>query len=43
MLALGSLTVTVGNWYVHQKRLQTLVDSAALAGGGVFVRAAVRT
>ena len=37
VLALGSLTVTVGNWYVHQKRLQTLVDSAALAGGGVFV------
>ena len=35
-MALGSLTVTVGNWYVHQKRLQTLVDAAALAGGGVF-------
>jgi hypothetical protein len=35
-LALGALTVDVGNWYVHKRHLQTQVDAAALAGGGLF-------
>ena len=35
-LLLGALIVDVGNWYVHKRHLQTQVDAAALAGGGVF-------
>jgi hypothetical protein len=35
-LLLGALIVDVGNWYVHKRHLQTQVDAAALAGGGLF-------
>ena len=35
-LVLGALIVDVGNWYVHKRHLQTQVDAAALAGGGLF-------
>ena len=28
--------VTIGNWYVHKKHLQTLVDAGAFAGGQYF-------
>jgi hypothetical protein len=33
---LGTVAVDVGNWYVHKRHLQTQVDAAALAGGGLF-------
>jgi hypothetical protein len=36
VLLLGALSLDVGNWYVHKRHLQTQVDAAALAGGGVF-------
>jgi hypothetical protein len=32
----GSIAIDVGNWYVHKRHLQTQVDAAALAGGGLF-------
>lgn len=35
-LALGSVVVSVGNWYVHKKNLQTLVDAGAFASGTAF-------
>ena len=36
ILLVGVISVDVGNWFVHQKRLQTLVDAAAFAGGMEF-------
>jgi hypothetical protein len=36
-LALGAIVVDVGNWYVHKKHLQTLVDAGALAAAPKFV------
>ena len=36
ILLCGVIVVDVGNWFVHQKRGQTLVDAAALAGGNEF-------
>ena len=36
-LTLSVVVVDVGNWYVHTKRLQTLVDAGAFAGGTKFV------
>jgi hypothetical protein len=35
-LALGSFVITVGNWWVHKRHLQTQVDAAAFAGGTEF-------
>ncbi len=35
-LLLGALAIDVGNWYIHKRHLQTQVDAAALAGGGLF-------
>ena len=35
-LLLGAMSIDVGNWYLHKRHLQTQVDAAALAGGGVF-------
>ncbi len=37
ILAFGSVVVTVGNWWVHKRHLQTQVDAAALAGAPSFV------
>ncbi|HLG09703.1 MAG TPA: Tad domain-containing protein [Gaiellaceae bacterium] len=37
ILALSAIVVDVGNWYVHKKRLQTLVDAGAFAGATKFV------
>jgi hypothetical protein len=37
LLALGSIVLDVGNWYVHKKHLQTLVDAGAFAGAPKFV------
>ena len=34
---LSVIVVDVGNWYVHRKRLQTLVDAGAFAGATKFV------
>lgn len=34
ILILSVVVVDVGNWWVHQKHLQTKVDAAAFAGGG---------
>jgi hypothetical protein len=34
--ALGSVVISVGNWYVHKKHLQTQVDAAAFAAGTLF-------
>jgi hypothetical protein len=31
-----SLSVDIGNWWVHKRHLQLQVDAAALAGGGLF-------
>jgi hypothetical protein len=31
-----SLTVDIGNWWVHKRHLQVQVDAAALAGGALF-------
>ncbi|HEX4745710.1 MAG TPA: Tad domain-containing protein [Gaiellaceae bacterium] len=36
-LALGAIVIDVGNWYVHKKHLQTMVDAGALAGAPKFV------
>jgi Putative Flp pilus-assembly TadE/G-like len=36
VLSIGSIVVTVGNWYVHKKHLQTLVDAGAFASGQEF-------
>ena len=36
LLSLGAVVVSVGNWYVHAKHLQTKVDAAAFAGGAVW-------
>ncbi len=36
ILALGSIVVSVGNWYVHKRHLQTQVDAGAFAAGTVF-------
>lgn len=36
ILALGSLVVSVGNWYVHKRHLQTQVDAGAFAAGTAF-------
>ena len=35
--ALGSVVMSVGNWYVHKRHLQTQVDAAVLAAGTQFV------
>ncbi len=37
ILTLSVIVVDVGNWYVHHKRLQTLVDAGAFAGATKFV------
>ena len=37
LLTLGSVVLSVGNWYVHQRHLQTLVDAGALAAAPKFV------
>ena len=37
LLALGAIVLDVGNWYVHKKHLQTLVDAGAFAGATKFV------
>jgi hypothetical protein len=37
LLALGSAVLSVGDWYVHKKHLQTLVDAGALAAAPKFV------
>ena len=31
-----SLSVDIGNWWVHKRHLQTQVDAAALAGGAML-------
>jgi hypothetical protein len=36
VLLMGVIAVDIGNWFVHQKRLQTLADASVLAGGGSF-------
>jgi Flp pilus assembly protein TadG len=36
ILVLGSIVISIGNWYVHQKHLQTQVDAAAFAVGTTF-------
>ncbi len=36
LLALGSIVIALGNWYVHAKHYQTKVDAAAFAGGAVW-------
>ena len=36
VLALGSIVVDAGNWFVLKRHLQTQVDAAALAGGPAF-------
>ncbi len=36
LVFLGSVAVDVGNWFVHKRHLQTQVDAAALAGGGLL-------
>lgn len=35
-LGVGSVVISVGNWYVHKRHLQTQVDSAAFAAGTQF-------
>lgn len=35
-IVLGSVAIDLGNFYVHKRHLQTQVDAAALAGGGLF-------
>ena len=37
VLLLGTIAVDVGNWWVHRKHLQTLVDAGALAAAPKFV------
>ena len=36
ILFIAILSVDVGNWWVHKKRLQTQVDAGALAAGPIF-------
>lgn len=36
LLMLGSVVIDVGSWYTHARHLQTKVDAAAFAGGGVW-------
>ena len=36
LLGIGAIVIGIGNWYTHAKHLQTKVDAAALAGGGVW-------
>ena len=36
ILAFGSIVISVGNWYVHKRHLQTQVDAAAFASGTQF-------
>ena len=36
ILLMGILSVDVGNWFVHKKRAQTLVDAAVFAGASGF-------
>jgi hypothetical protein len=36
LLALGSVVMSVGNWYVHKRHLQTQVDSSVLAAAPKF-------
>jgi hypothetical protein len=35
-IAIGAIVVTIGNWYVLKRHLQTQVDAAALASGPAF-------
>ena len=37
LLVLGSVVMSVGNWYVHKRHLQTQVDAAVFAAGQDFV------
>ncbi|MBA2642138.1 MAG: Tad domain-containing protein [Actinobacteria bacterium] len=37
VLLVGVISVDIGNWWVHSKRLQTLVDAGAFAGATKFV------
>ena len=37
ILILSVIVVDVGNWYVHSRRLQTMVDAGAFAGATKFV------
>jgi Putative Flp pilus-assembly TadE/G-like len=36
LFAIGAIVISVGNWYVLKRHLQTQVDAAALAGGPAF-------
>ena len=36
LLAMGAIVLGIGGWFVHAKHLQTKVDAAAFAGGGVW-------
>ena len=36
ILGMGSVVVSIGNWYVHKKHLQTLADAGAFASGPAF-------
>jgi hypothetical protein len=36
LMIFGSLVISVGSWYTHARQLQTKVDAAAFAGGGVW-------
>lgn len=36
LIAIGAMVISVGNWYVLKRHLQTQVDAAALAGGPAF-------
>jgi hypothetical protein len=36
ILTIGSVVVSVGDWYVHKKHLQTLADAGAFASGQEF-------
>jgi hypothetical protein len=36
LILFGSFVVDVGNWFTHQRHLQTQADAAALAGGDGF-------
>jgi len=42
ILLLSVIVVDVGNWYVHAKRLQTLVDAGAFAAAPKFVGCSVQ-
>ncbi|HET9460642.1 MAG TPA: TadE/TadG family type IV pilus assembly protein [Gaiellaceae bacterium] len=37
LFALTAIVLDVGNWYVHKRKLQTLVDAGAFAGATKFV------